>query len=1115
MKNLLILFGTFLCFGSAIAQTSPLDRQLQNVNQSTVTSGIIYNRSTPLADLCVYNMPADEPHNTADFRFFKQALFELHKASNHTKLISVEQLQQRVNAYSEMNVVPIGIINTPFQVLNYNPENPNEGGLTFRDSLFTQISGKEPFLNGYTLIVSPLKNVMQGEIIIYKFSQDLIFNNGNTPIKSLIADFGDGIPQHIIENGILVNREIIIVNNKSNGDKKLNFTVTLVNDFTFDTNATIYTVQGNYTFNGLNVQPIACSTELQNTGLVKNFDVDYIQATENFQGLNENVGFKGKIEPRVFYHTNGGNTQELLLKPIIIVDGFDPSDTRRIDDCDCERDPKCQEYYKDKKTGIYNPGNHKSFVELMKYLDGNNEPQNLINVLRTKGYDVIIVNQPSYKVNGVTIDGGADFIERNGKAFVQLIKEVNAKLVVNGSTEKLVVLGPSMGGQITRYALAYMEKKFAETGDATWQHNTRIWVAFDSPNLGANVPIGAQSLIASLGSDSPEAQESFKKLQTIAANEMLVNYFKANPPYSTFPYIPNNNLDNSFSNGSTTSQGMPTNAGNAYFKEHYNNQFQNGLPNSNGYPMNLRKLAIVNGSLSGETFGNGYEKMLDLRLVKRVCLFNWTIFGGWSPSSCFSSKLFEAEARTMPTSNSRVSHKWKFAEGSIDYNASANSVRGNMDNVPGGSIDAIGILHESITGAPGPGPRSFWQYTIGSLGSFYYNHIGSAPKWTTTVLKPNQCFIPTFSSMGIKNPNQSWANPLNRNLVCSNETYFDSYFGEANNTEHVALNYRSVAWLLKELGSNTSAPSPQVPSFPISTNDLSGASMVCSTATYSFGDICKVPSDATWTKSSNLQITSSNGFSVNVSKTTYGYGEGYIKATFQNGTTVTKNVWVGVPIFNNLSPVGNQSSYNPNEPSISVSVGSDACNQIRLKANFDSPSILEYQWEKITTDVTWGVNASSGDISLMPQCNKNFIFKVRARNICGWSDWKQLEYYMNRCTIDCSTTPPNNGVVGNNFILSPNPVTNNSMLDIAIKNTSPWFYPPATIDPNTGLPIPPPLTIKKVNISIYGSSMNLLQSYTNKTVPTQLDISTLPQGSYLVIFEHFGLFENYTIIKGL
>ena len=69
MRKLLILFGVFLCFGNAIAQTSVLDRQLQNVNQSTVTSGIIYDRSTPLADLCVYNMPAEKPQLNFHYKY--------------------------------------------------------------------------------------------------------------------------------------------------------------------------------------------------------------------------------------------------------------------------------------------------------------------------------------------------------------------------------------------------------------------------------------------------------------------------------------------------------------------------------------------------------------------------------------------------------------------------------------------------------------------------------------------------------------------------------------------------------------------------------------------------------------------------------------------------------------------------------------------------------------------------------------------------------------------------------------------------------------------------------------------------------------------------------------
>ena len=87
MKNLLFTISfALLSFANAFAQTNSLDKQLQKVDQSSVTSGIIYNRVNPLADLCVFNMPAEKPHNTADFRFFEQALFELHKLKNNIML---------------------------------------------------------------------------------------------------------------------------------------------------------------------------------------------------------------------------------------------------------------------------------------------------------------------------------------------------------------------------------------------------------------------------------------------------------------------------------------------------------------------------------------------------------------------------------------------------------------------------------------------------------------------------------------------------------------------------------------------------------------------------------------------------------------------------------------------------------------------------------------------------------------------------------------------------------------------------------------------------------------------------------------------------------------------
>lgn len=82
-KNILHAAGFLLfSFGNAFAQNNSFDKKLQKIDQSAVISGIIYDRVLPLSDLSIFNMPADKPHNTADFRFFKQAMSELHKAEN-------------------------------------------------------------------------------------------------------------------------------------------------------------------------------------------------------------------------------------------------------------------------------------------------------------------------------------------------------------------------------------------------------------------------------------------------------------------------------------------------------------------------------------------------------------------------------------------------------------------------------------------------------------------------------------------------------------------------------------------------------------------------------------------------------------------------------------------------------------------------------------------------------------------------------------------------------------------------------------------------------------------------------------------------------------------------
>jgi hypothetical protein len=99
-------------------------------------------------------------------------------------------------------------------------------------------------------------------------------------------------------------------------------------------------------------------------------------------------------------------------------------------------------------------------------------------------------------------------------------------------------------------------------------------------------------------------------------------------------------------NGRITAQGFSTNSGNPFYQQYYNNMFTNGLPNSNGYPVNLRKIALTNGSLTGKTQGNNNQLALNIRAFTKVTIP--LIFGmTWT----FTIHMASLESYFMPSYN--------------------------------------------------------------------------------------------------------------------------------------------------------------------------------------------------------------------------------------------------------------------------------------------------------------------------------------------------------------------------------------------------------------------------------------------------------------------------------
>lgn len=1115
------------------AQTTPanenisLDQQLTNISQTSVTSGIIYERVISAANL--YNFNKVSTFNTANFPYFKQALSEMHRASNNTKFISLDAFKTLVAANTTPNQVDVAILNTQFHILNYNEDNPSAGGLTYNSSTnkFQTISGKVPFYMLHNTVIAPAKEHVSGTNVVYKLRNDLYFKNGSKTIKTVVANFGDGINRTIINNSILTNQNISI-NYSSSGDKISTFTITYNDNTTLVTHGKIYfhyTPQTTGVTNSTDSTPGSCTAQ---DPLKQDFQ---LQADIPFTGYSAgDPTIKAKIDYRIFYAF--AHTDKKVRKPIIIIDGFDPGDKRKIEDCDCENIPDCAA--RNTTSGVFDPQKHRAMKDLMEYYDSNvsGGKVDLLQKLRSEGYDVILVNHPTYQTtnlqNGqtVTIDGGAYYIESNAMALIKLLQQTKSLLNSSGSTNDIAIVAPSMGGQISRYALSYMEKKFAETSSPVWKHNTYLWISVDSPHLGANIPMGDQALLYLLKEGGIDAAADFydKELSSPAAQQQLIEFHRPGGNYHT--------VNQNMLNAQTSSQNMPNNRGNTLFRQHYNNQNSNGLVGSSGWPQNLRKISLVNGSLSGSKqtqtpngspfipFANDGEKVFNLRGFQRVHI-NLPI-----GSITFRVHIASLEASNMPSfgSEARIARFKKLFDDKTTKSPNINP-RGCMDNVPGGFFDAQADISDATTSQdPVPGislaALNNWSLNNLSIENIFktLSEILGGSEWYRHEFNPIHSFIPSFSALGHLQPNQSWANPLNTNLTCASNvlTPFDSYFGLERNTQHTSFTKESVDWLLNELAGN-----PQIPYFPIANNALDGPDFVCSTATYLFDDVCKTPSEATWSVSSNLQVISSNGYQLNVSKL-YN-GPGYIKATFANGKSITKTIWVGVPKYNQLQPVGNQTGFNINEPNLSVSPDGDGCNQVRFNIVFDSPNILEYQWEKITQNVSWSVSSNSGYVNVFPQCNGNFIFKVRTRNACGWSEWKQFEKFLSRCTNDCETAPIGGVVQGVNFNLNPNPVITGT-LNIGVKNNAPWFQISSNIgddDPfdisndfgGTNYQLIPRI---RVNITIFNQSGNAVLQFPNTNVhptPAQLDLSSLAAGTYLVVFEYLGQTESYTIIK--
>ncbi len=216
----------------------------------------------------------------------------------------------------------------------------------------------------------------------------------------------------------------------------------------------------------------------------------------------------------IYVHTllSPSNQTGHVRRPLIFLEGIDFGTTRRCD-------PNLSG--PDRTVGVSDFGWDNFITGVFEDPeDLDNETFGQINPLITRmlndGYDIVFCD----------FADGADWIQKNGLAFIEVVNFVNREKKAGtpvGTCYPNLVVGASMGGQVAKWALRTMEVQGLN-------HDAALYVSFDSPQQGANIALSVQSFIwfnATYG--SPESRASilprWNALNRPAAQQLIVHHF--------------------------------------------------------------------------------------------------------------------------------------------------------------------------------------------------------------------------------------------------------------------------------------------------------------------------------------------------------------------------------------------------------------------------------------------------------------------------------------------------------------------------------------------------------------------------------------------------------------
>lgn len=299
---------------------------------------------------------------------------------------------------------------------------------------------QNPYITEKVFVLAPATDYYARQNLQVLLPSNLWFTNSGSAVSSMSIDMSDGLGYRALTPGTTVS-----VNYSDTGRKEWKFRLNLTHGTYLYSHASVRINTDPY--NGYDPNnPKTLSIMGITTPVTKAFT-----ATQTY------LGKAGQGYITIQY----ANTDGILRKPLIVAERYDPGHITHPENW-------------------WGSTSITDFYKSINISGGSFTLQNLLVNSSTNmaQYDIIYVD---WKI-------GTDYIQRNALLLEDIIDWVNVnKQPVNGVLQPNMIIGQSMGGLITRWALKDMENH-------NRNHQVRLFISHDSPHQGANIPLGYQYL---------------------------------------------------------------------------------------------------------------------------------------------------------------------------------------------------------------------------------------------------------------------------------------------------------------------------------------------------------------------------------------------------------------------------------------------------------------------------------------------------------------------------------------------------------------------------------------------------------------------------------------------